>query len=120
MSEKKTLVTLASLQALGGKGVINSIIVRGHNDEATCAVLSTIFSYLETSLDNFGVPYSIQCEPLVRIKRIYTQGEDEVAWRLFRIAADMFRAASICEPTRGKVEVDEPCILVTDRNEAEY
>ena len=120
MTKEKTLVALVSLQALGGKGIINSIIVYGHSDEATCAVLSTICSYLETSLDNFGVPYSIQCEPLVGTKRIYTQSDDEVAWRLFQIAADMFRAASICEPTRGKVEVDEPSILVTDRSEEEY
>lgn len=120
MSKAKTLVCL---NAFGGKGIINDIEICGHSDEATCAVLSTISSYLETSLDNFGVPYSIQCEPLAGTRRISTQSGDEVAWRLFQIAADMFRAATICEPTRGKVEVSEPIdwgIRKSEKDEEEH
>lgn len=112
--------TFIYLRSLGDKGIINDIEVCGHTGETPCFILSTIISYLEASLDNLGVPYSIQCVPLSGVKRIFTQSEDEVAWRLFQIAADMLRAASVCEPTRGKVDVCEPIDRGTSKNKEEY
>lgn len=88
-------------------GELYSIGVYGHGDETTCAVLSTICAYLEALLDNFNIPYTIECEPKSGTREIRTMSDNPDAKILFETAAAMFRAASICSPTRGRMEIED-------------
>lgn len=88
-------------------GAINRIEIWGHGTVASCAVVSTISSFLEALLDKFNIPYEIKCEPKSGCRDIRTKSDNPDGQKLFETAAEIFRAASVCEPTRGYVATYE-------------
>lgn len=79
----------------------------GHGPESSCAVVSTVFAFMEAMLDRVGAAYEITSDPRRGRRKLVSVASD--GRKVLSVGADVLMAASVCEPTRGYIFVKSSC-----------